>query len=106
MVQLDEIETTILTRRESYNAAAQDYNATRGSLPHLFYAAQLGFTEAPYFTVDDTGSEQLASFQTDDGRILRDTMGRMAALATTHAQNAAQRLKTMNEGSTADDTEN
>lgn len=94
MTQLDEIETTVLDRREAYNAAAQDYNATRGSLPHLFYAEKLGFAEAPYFAMDDTGAEQLASFKTDDGKILRDTMGRMATVASAHAQSAAARLKT------------
>lgn len=93
MVQLEAIETTVLERREAYNAAAQDYNATRGSLPHLFYADKMGFAEAPYFSIDDTGGEQLASFHTDDGKILRDTVGRMATLASTTAQNAAGRLK-------------
>ncbi|RKF19391.1 LemA family protein [Altericroceibacterium spongiae] len=97
MVQLDEIESTILERREAYNEAAQNYNATRGSLPHLFYADALGFTEAPYFAVDDGGAEQMASFRTDDGKILRETMGRMANLATTHAQSAAERIKATND---------
>ncbi|OCG02105.1 LemA family protein [Gilliamella sp. wkB112] len=82
MVQLDEIENTVLTRREAYNAAVQTYNATRGSIPHLFYANKLGFVEANYFEVDETGMDQLSSFKTDDGKILRDTMGRMASVAT------------------------
>jgi LemA protein len=82
MVQLDEIENTILKRREAYNAAVQLYNSTRGSIPHLFYASKLGFVEATYFEVDENGIEQLSSFKTDDGKILRDTMGRMASVAT------------------------
>jgi len=94
MTQLDEIETTVLDRREAYNAAAQDYNATRGSLPHLFYAEKVGFAEAPYFAMDETGAEQMVSFKTDDGKILRDTMGRVATVASAHAQSAAARLKT------------
>ncbi len=97
MTQLDEIESNVLDRREAYNEAAQDYNAQRGSIPHLFYAGSLGFTEAPYFAVDESGGEQLASFHTDDGKILRDTMGRMATLASSHAQSAAERLKRANE---------
>ncbi len=97
MVQLEEIENAILQRREAYNEAAQTYNSTRGSLPHLFYSDALGFAEAPYFAVDDSDGEQLASFNTDDGRILRETMGRMASAATTHAQTAASRLKTAND---------
>ena len=102
MVQLEAIETTVLERREAYNAAAQDYNATRGSLPHLFYADKMGFAEAPYFSIDDSGGEQLASFRTDDGKILRDTVGRMATLASTTAQNAAGRLKSAAEQPVAD----
>lgn len=92
MHQLEEIETTVLDRREAYNAAAQDYNSTRGSLPHLFYAEKLGFAEASYFAVDDSGGEQLASFRTDDGKILRDTMGRMATVATAHTQAVTARF--------------
>ncbi|MWN31786.1 MULTISPECIES: LemA family protein [unclassified Gilliamella] len=82
MTQLDEIENSILERREAYNAAVQIYNSTRGSIPHLFYASKLGFVEATYFEVDENGIEQLVSFKTDDGKILRDTMGRMASVAT------------------------
>ena len=82
MVQLDKIENTILERREAYNAAVQIYNSLRGSIPHLFYATKLGFVEATYFEMDENGMEQLVSFNTDDGKILRDTMGRMASVAT------------------------
>ncbi|SCB90474.1 LemA family protein [Gilliamella intestini] len=55
MTQLDEIENTILERREAYNAAVQIYNSTRGSIPHLFYASKLGFVAATYFEVDENG---------------------------------------------------
>lgn len=82
MVQLEEIENTVLSRREAYNAAVKIYNSTRGSIPHLFYASKLGFVEAQYFEVDESGFEQLTSFRTDDGKILRDTMNRMASVAT------------------------
>ena len=93
MHQLDEIENVILERREAYNEAAQSYNSTRGSLPHLFYADSIGFSEAPYFSVDDEGAEQRMAFTTDDGRLLRDTMGRMANKAASGAQQAAERIK-------------
>lgn len=97
MVQLEEIESSILDRREHYNSAAQDYNTLRGSLPHLFYAAQMGFSEASYFTVDETGGELLANFKTDDGEILRASMQRMASAATSHAQSAVSKIKTASE---------
>lgn len=97
MVQLEEIESTILQRRENYNGAAQDYNSLRGSLPHLFYASQLGFSEAPYFTVDESGGEQLAEFKTDDGEILRASIQRMASVASTQAQSAVTKMKAASE---------
>ncbi len=93
MTQLDDIESTILERREAYNQAAETYNSKRSSLPHLFYASKLGFSEAPYFAVDESGGEQLASFRTDDGQILRETMGRMASSAQSAAQQAAHKIK-------------
>lgn len=108
MHQLEEIETTILTRREDYNEAAQSYNSTRSSLPHLLYAEGIGFSEAPYFGVDDDGAEQMAVFRTDDGALLREGLNRMAAkagqmgqVAATHAgaaaQQAGERLKVIQE---------
>lgn len=97
MIQLEEIESTILDRRENYNGAAQDYNTLRGSLPHLFYAAQMGFSEASYFTVDETGGEFLADFKTDDGEILRASMQRMAAVASNKAQSAVSKIRTASE---------
>ena len=48
----------------------------------LIYATKLGFVEATYFEMDENGMDQLVSFNTDDGKILRDTMGRMASVAT------------------------
>ena len=92
MVQLDEIETTILERREAYNAAVQLYNSTRGSIPHLFYASKLGFVEANYFEMDENGMDQLVSFKTDDGKILRDTMGRMASAASENVKRIKNKM--------------
>ena len=92
MVQLDEIETTILERREAYNAAVQLYNSTRGSIPHLFYASKLGFVEATYFEMDENGMDQLVSFKTDDGKILRDTMGRMASAASENVKRIKNKI--------------
>ena len=92
MVQLDEIETTILERREAYNATVQLYNSTRGSIPHLFYASKLGFVEANYFEMDENGMDQLVSFKTDDGKILRDTMGRMASAASENVKRIKNKI--------------
>ncbi|NUF28128.1 hypothetical protein [Gilliamella sp. ESL0254] len=45
------------------------------------------YVEAIYFEVDQNGLEQLASFKTDDGKILRDTMSKMASIATENVKN-------------------
>ena len=92
MIQLEEIENSILKRREDYNQAVQIYNSTRGSIPHLFYASALGFIEASYFEVDENGLDQLMSFKTDDGKILRDTMGRMATAATENVKKIKEQI--------------
>ena len=91
MHQLEQIENTILERREAYNEAAQTYNSSRSSLPHLFYASAIGFSEAPYFGVDDDGMEQMAVFKTDDGALLRDGLNRVATRAGAATQLAAAR---------------
>ncbi|WP_025733325.1 LemA family protein [Carnimonas nigrificans] len=93
MAQLEHIETQILERREDYNQAAESYNGKRGSLPELFYAEKMGYGEAPYFSIDDEGNEKIVEFQTDDGRILRESVGRVASFTKAGALDASRRVK-------------
>ncbi len=78
MAQLEGLESTILARREKYNEEVQNYNSSRCELPQVLFASTIGFPEAPYFSVDENGMESLAEFQTDDGTLLRQGMGRIA----------------------------
>ncbi len=45
-------EAQLESTRQKYNAAVKSYNVTRSSIPHVFYAATLGFKNAPYLEFD------------------------------------------------------
>lgn len=45
-------EAQLETTRQKYNAAVKSYNVNRSSIPHVFYAATLGFKNAPYLEFD------------------------------------------------------
>ena len=94
MSQMHEIESNLQARRESYNAAVSGYNSYRSSLPQALFAASIGFPEAPFYTVDDSGLESLPEFQTDDGKQLKESLQRLGSRAGDLAQNAGQRLNT------------
>jgi len=91
MSQLHEIETNLQTRRETYNAAASAYNSKRSSLPQALFSAAIGFPEASFYAVDDSGLESLPEFQTDDGALLKESLQRMGERAGAFAQQAGGR---------------
>ena len=72
MEQLQQIENTILTRRDHYNAVVREYNTTVNSLPTLLYARAVGFTEAPFY--DNKNPESLALFQAASGEKMREAI--------------------------------
>ncbi len=45
-------EAQLESTRQKYNAAVKSYNVARSSIPHVFYAATLGFKNAPYLEFD------------------------------------------------------
>lgn len=94
MTQLEEIETNLQARREGYNAEVSRYNSYRSSLPQALFAGSIGFPEAPFFTVDGDGLEALPDFQTDDGKMLRDSIQRMGEKAGTLATQAKSQVST------------
>lgn len=69
MNELRDLEGDIQTRRERYNAACKNYNALRSQIPHVLYASNLGFREAPYFSAENLGV--IHDFQTADGELLK-----------------------------------
>ena len=72
MTQLREVEDTILSRRDQYNAIVREYNTAVNSLPTLFYARAVGFTDAPFY--DNKNPETLALFQAASGEKMRDAI--------------------------------
>ena len=88
MLQLEQIETEILQRRETYNQAVEQYNAYRVRLPQAPLANACNFEEAPYFDTDATGLETLAEFKTGDTKAVEALVRRAGERAKTLAATA------------------
>ena len=72
MKDLTKIETEVQSRREIYNGSVRRYNTLCTTIPFVFVASSVGFSQAPYFNVEDEESlNQIKDFATDDGTILR-----------------------------------
>lgn len=69
-IELVRNEDIILERRDSYNHAAEQYNAVRLQFPTNLFASSLGFKEAPYIDLDSDDSK-IKEFTTDDGELLK-----------------------------------
>lgn len=70
-------EEGIATARERYNAAARDYNTVRASIPTVFVARYMGFSEAPFLEFDHSGVlpvSTLRDFKTGDGERLQQML--------------------------------
>ncbi len=65
-------EAEIAQWRNEYNARVKHYNTLRSSIPTIFIANGLGFSEAPYLdlTVENAEQTLLKDFKTDDGERL------------------------------------
>ena len=70
-------EQDIMQARERYNAAVRDYNTVRASIPTVFVARMLGFSEAPYLEFDHSGVApvtNLKEFKTGDAERLQQLL--------------------------------
>lgn len=70
---IEHCEADIQSARQTYNAAVKGYNAIRLSIPAVFVARFLGFSEAPYLEFDLSSMKDVTSlkeFKTDDGQRL------------------------------------
>lgn len=92
MSQLHDIETNLQARRETYNGSVSVYNSYRSSLPQALISSSLGFPEAPFYSVDESGLESLPDFQTDDGKLLKENLQRMGERASGLAQQAGKKI--------------
>ena len=76
MEDIKQVETLIQERREQYNQVVRLYNSKRVSIPHIFWADKLGFSEAPYFDVETADDlKNMANFTGGDAEALRQLMG-------------------------------
>lgn len=100
MSSISSCEDNIQSNRERYNHVVKEYNSGRSSIPTVFVAQFLGFSEAPYIQFDiagNAGDNILKGFQTDDGQrlnILLKQAGDKVSSATkslaNHAGNAGK----------------
>jgi len=77
MGQLENLEESILSRRENYNARVRAYNAMRNAFPGVLIASKLKFDVMPYFELDDAQSlENIKLFARDDSQALRTALNK------------------------------
>lgn len=72
MAEVSGIQGELNQRRVIYNEAVASYNTKRSSIPETFYAAALGFPEAPFYDPDNITAVQ--EFKTDDGTIVKEML--------------------------------
>jgi len=89
MEQLHGIESDIQYKREAYNSAVRDYNAYRLQIPQILFAGTLGFTEAPYFDLENT--QALKEFRTDDGELLKNVISSAKSRAVNMVQKGIEK---------------
>jgi len=70
-------EQNISEARERYNAAVRVYNTARATIPTVFVARYMGFSEAPFLEFDHSGVVQvntLRDFKTGDSERLQQLL--------------------------------
>ena len=73
MKQLEELETNISNKRESYNRAVKNYNTYRSSFPTMLVVGKLRFEAAPYYDAENEDAlSHLATFTRDDADAVKD----------------------------------
>ncbi|MDO5691047.1 MAG: LemA family protein [Pseudomonadota bacterium] len=100
---IQDSEQAILQARERYNAAVRNYNTVRASIPTVFVAGWMNFSEAPFLEFDHSGVVQVNSlreFKTGDSdrlqQLLQDAGHKLAdgskalAVGTVQAGRALQ----------------
>jgi len=88
MNQWHELENDIHNSRENYNGVVTSYNAYQGALPQVLFAKAIGFGPAPYYETQIEDMDSTPDFVTDDGEILKETMGRLKERTKIEAKKA------------------
>lgn len=72
---IESVENEVAKYRKNYNSKVKSYNTTRASIPTIFVANALGFSNAPYLDSSmDSGETILKEFKTDDGERLNSLL--------------------------------
>ena len=75
ITNIENIEHEVAEYRKNYNNKVKNYNTTRASIPTIFVANALGFSDAPYLDSSmDNGEMILKEFKTDDGERLNSLL--------------------------------
>lgn len=82
---IQQTESDLEKARQSYNQNVRAYNTRRSALPHVLYAARIGFLSAPYLEFQGQGvSTELGAmkaFVDDDGERINALMGAVGSTA-------------------------
>lgn len=80
------VENDLERQRERFNEAARAYNTKRTSIPHVFYAAALGFRNAPYLELHNDEPQDMGMLNTmnnDDGERVKQMLGAVGSQTAT-----------------------
>ncbi|HMT96576.1 MAG TPA: LemA family protein [Ferruginibacter sp.] len=92
---IKECEGNIQHYRQMYNAAVKAYNIKRSSIPTVFIAQFLGFSEARYLEFDvagNAGDDILKGFTTDDGQRLNTLLKNAGSSINSASKQIASQL--------------
>ncbi len=92
---IKECEQDLLQSRTYYNAAVNQYNSFRASIPTVFFANILKFGPAQYldFSVNDNTQTVLNQFKTDDGERLNELLSNAKSNLLETSKNALNKSK-------------
>ncbi|MBE0406207.1 LemA family protein [Psychrobacter sp. AOP22-C1-22] len=94
MGQLENLEETILQRRERYNASVRNYNSYRNSVPTIFIAQKLSFSIAPYYELEDPDfMEKIKLFERDDSEALQQLIENSGKSVSNTIQSSKTKLQ-------------
>lgn len=94
MGQLENLEETILQRRERYNASVRNYNSYRNSVPTIFIAQKLSFSIAPYYELEDPDfMEKIKLFERDDTEALQQLIENSGKSVSSTIQSSKTKLQ-------------
>jgi LemA protein len=94
MQQIETVEEDLKKARERYNHTVNLYNTTRGGIPTVFVATNLGFHPAPYFDPETAdGLNNIKNFATEDGELLKATLKKAGYQAIEGTKNIGKALE-------------